>query len=69
MSVKVIERLDQKCCGKVNCPAILKTENGDILVIGKNVTNDVDGLKNFNSGIGSDEAAVIIPKDVFESVK
>lgn len=69
MIVKIAKRLDGNCCGKGGCPAILRAEDGDIIVIGMNVTGQIENLTEFGAACGKEEYAVKIPKAVFESLK
>ncbi len=66
--MKVIKRFDKKMCESLACPAIMQSENGDILVIGTDVTNEVENLADFDAGCASYEKIVRIPKSVFDSI-
>lgn len=68
--MKVIGRLDQKsACKALACPAILRGENGDILIIGTDVTNQIENLADFQAGCAPHERIVKIPANVFNSAK
>ena len=47
-------------CDSGPCPDILETEDGDFIIIGKDITDQVSlgGI----AGIGSEERAVLIPR-------
>lgn len=69
--IKVISRLDDglSCCyGNSGCPALLKSDDGYIL-IGKKVTNGISNLSEFNAAIGVDEEAILVPFDVVREVQ
>lgn len=67
--MKVIGRLDKKLCRATACPAILKIENGNIVIIGTDVTDKIDNLKEYDAGIASYEKAVEIPLELFNDIK
>ena len=56
-----------RCAGQSSCPAVLALDNGDYLIIGKapGVPNiSARELAQHGAGIGPDEQAVIVPRDV-----
>ncbi len=68
MRIKITGRLDKKLCNAKACPAVLRAENGDILIIGTDVTDKVENLSEFYAACASDERIVRIPKNVFDSI-
>ncbi|MBE9602658.1 hypothetical protein [Pedobacter sp. MC2016-24] len=54
-------------CDDNSCPDILETENGDFIIIGKDVTGDVN--LNGISGLAPNERAVLIPRITLTSAK
>ena len=67
--MKIVARMDKKMCDAVACPAIMRAENGDILIIGTDVTNEVENLAEFDAGCAPYEKIVRIPASVFNSIK
>ena len=56
--MKATKRLDKKLtCIKDGCPAILETENNNMLFIGENL------------GTENGQTVIKVPKSVFDSVK
>lgn len=68
ITMKVIGRLDKIKCDAFACPAVLEDENGDIIVIGTDVTEKIENLVDFNAGCASNEKIVKIPRKVWESI-
>lgn len=66
--MKIVKRMDKKMCESLACPAIMQADNGDILVIGTDVTSEVENLAEFDAGCASYEKIVRIPKSVFDSI-
>jgi hypothetical protein len=57
----------ERCTGQSSCPDVLALDNGDYLIIGKvpGVPNiSARELAQYGAGIGDDEQAVIVPRDV-----
>jgi hypothetical protein len=58
----------ERGCGTNNsCPDVLALENGDFVVIGKVPRSGTVPVKEFlkhAAGVGTDENAVIVPRDV-----
>lgn len=67
--MKIIKRLDEKKCKALVCPAIMQDENGDYIIIGTDVTGEVENLEQFNAGCAQYEKIVKVPAEVFESIK
>jgi hypothetical protein len=56
-----------RCTGQSSCPDVLALDTGDYLIIGKapGVPNiSARELAQHGAGIGDDEQAVIVPRDV-----
>ncbi len=64
--MKVVKRFDKKMCETFACPAIMQDENGDYLIIGTDVTDQVENLAEFEAGCAKNERIVSIPASVFE---
>lgn len=67
--MKIVARMDKKLCKAMACPAIMRAENGNIIIIGTDVTNEIENLSEFNAGCASNERIVSIPQSVFDSIK
>lgn len=57
-----------KKCKALLCPAIMQDENGDYIIIGTDVTGEVENLEEF-AGCTQYEKIVKVPAEVFESIK
>ena len=64
--MKVVKRFDRKMCENLACPAVMQDENGDYLIIGTDVTGEVENLEEFEAGCAKHERVVSIPASVFE---
>lgn len=42
-------------------------EQGNFIIIGTDVTGKVENLEEFGAGCNSNEAVVMIPREIFES--
>lgn len=56
-----------ECLSDTNCPAIIEMDDGDYFVVGKIVylrKSEWERVKELGASIGSDELAVIVPRNV-----
>ena len=71
MSYFVKKRLDiynggeKDCMANRGCPAIMVDMNNNIIIIGKDITDQIDNLEQFNASISVNEKAVLIPKEIW----
>lgn len=56
------------CTGNRGCPAVFESNEGYV-IIGRDVTNDIANLKDFNGSIDFSEKAVLIPFDILKGVE
>lgn len=63
------EVVGRTCDFAGDCPSVWELDNGDIIIVGKNVTNEIRAQLPLNSGVGPDEEVVLIPRSVFVSTK
>ena len=66
--MKIVKRMDKKMCHANACPAIMKDEKGNIIIIGTDVTNEIENLSEYNAGCAAHERIVSIPQSVFDSI-
>lgn len=52
-----------------DCPDIWELENGDIAVIGRDLTTSLGGDLPAEVSIGADERLVVIPRDILIAAK
>lgn len=68
--MKIINRIDKRAaCKALACPAILQDENGDFIIIGKDVTGEVENLAEFGAGCAPHEKIVQIPNELFDNIQ
>lgn len=54
------------CASTAACPAVLRLENGDFAIIGKQATNTYKDNLPEGTGCGPDEDIVVVPAAIFE---
>ena len=58
-----------KCLTEANCPDIFELDDGRFVVIGSDITADVKALLPEDAGIGANERAVVIDRDVLTAAR
>jgi len=73
--VHIVKRIDmdgvqtRDCRCGVNCPAILEMDNGDICVIGEDITNLFKRSDTLKTMFSNSEKVVRIPRTVIKNAK
>lgn len=68
--MKIARRLGQSprarklCLTETNCPDIFELTDGRFVIIGDDVTADVKSVLPEDAGIGANERAVVIPREI-----
>lgn len=60
---------DRTCGLKTTCPDILVLSNGDFAVIGKDITDQSQGLLPADAGCGEDERVILLPRSVLVAAR
>jgi hypothetical protein len=55
--------------GDPNCPDILELDNGDVAIIGRDLTDTYTGKLPDGVSVGADERLVVIPRSTMISAK
>lgn len=70
---KVIKRIEvdgvRECCSGRKCPALLEMDNGDIYMIGEDITEEFIANSEYHEYVDSNERVVRIPRRIILNAK